>query len=151
MKKQICSLAFCAIFGVGAIIAAPVAQHRAAGAAGNQNGQTAVRHHRADPNRRLHFLTKKLNLTGDQQKQILPLLTQQQEQMRQIFGDHSLARKDRFAKMRAVREQTVSGIKAVLNDQQKQQWEQMRQQMHQRMLERQQQREHGSQGVNNAS
>lgn len=148
MKKQICSLAFCAIFGVGAAIAAPVAQDQATGAGGDQNGQAVVRHHRrANPNRRLHFLTKRLNLTGDQQKQILPLLKQQQQQMRQIFRDHSLTRKDRFAKMRTVREQTDNSIKAVLNDQQKQQWGQMQQQMRQRMQERRQQRENGSQGT----
>ncbi|HEX7361369.1 MAG TPA: hypothetical protein VF283_12835 [Bryobacteraceae bacterium] len=148
MKKQICSLAFCAIFGVGAAIAVPVAQDQATGTAGDQNGQTAVRHHRrANPDRQLHFLTKRLNLTGDQQKQILPLLKQQQQQMRQIFGDQSLTRKDRFAKMRSAREQTDNSIKAVLNDQQKQQWDQMQQQMRQRMQERRQQRENGSQGT----
>lgn len=148
MKKQICSLAFCAMFGVGAVIAAPVAQDQATGAAGDQNGQAVVRHHRrTNPNRRLHLLTKRLNLTGDQQKQILPLLKQQQQQMRQIFRDHSLTRKDRFAKMRTVREQTDNSIKAVLNDQQKQQWDQMQQQMRQRMQERRQQRENGSQGT----
>jgi hypothetical protein len=149
MKKQICSFAFCAIFGVGAVIAAPVAQDQATGAGGDKNGQAAVRHHhrRADPNRQLQSLTKRLNLTDDQQKQILPLLTQQQQQMHQIFSDHSLTRKDRFAKMRTVREQTASSIKAVLNDQQKQQWEQMQQRMHQRMQERRQQHEDGSQGA----
>lgn len=151
MKKQIGSLAFCALFGVGAIIAAPVAQDQATAPPSEQNGQAVVRHHRTDPNRRLHFLTKKLNLTSDQQKQILPLLTQQQQQMQQLFSDHSLTRKDRFAKMRAVREQTTSSIKAVLNDQQKQQWEQMQQRMHQRMQERRQQRENGSQSGNNPS
>ncbi|MGH9626371.1 MAG: hypothetical protein ACRD4G_18815, partial [Bryobacteraceae bacterium] len=65
----------------------------------------------------------------------------------QIFRDHSLTRKDRFAKMRTVREQTDNSIKAVLNDQQKQQWGQMQQQMRQRMQERRQQRENGSQGT----
>lgn len=151
MKKQMYSLALCAIFGLGTAMAAPVAQDQTAGATDGQNSQAVVRHHRADPNRRLHFLSKKLNLTDDQQKQILPLLSQQQEQMQQIFSDSTLARKDRAEKARAVREQTESSIKAVLNDQQKQQYDQMQQQMRQRMQQRREQRQNGSQGSGNAS
>src|SRR5579875_3291542 len=144
MKKQLYSLALCAFLGLGAAMAAPLAQDSSAGASSGGQNQAVTPHH-ADPARQLQFLTKKLNLTEDQQKQILPILTQRQEQMQQILADNSLSRKDRFAKIRELREQTENSIKAVLNDEQKQQYDQMRQQARERMQQRRQERQNGTQ------
>ena len=140
MRKQICSLALSAIFGLGVAVAAPQAQDQSA-----QPSQSAG-HHQADPNRQLQRLTKRLNLTADQQNQILPILTGRQQQMQSIFSDNSLSPQDRHAKMRSVREDSDARIKAVLNDQQKQTYDQMLQQMREREQQRREQHQNPSQG-----
>jgi hypothetical protein len=147
MKKQLTSLALCAFFGVGLTLAAPAPQDPSAPPANNQ--ESGQRH--ADPNRQLHSLSKHLNLTADQQNQILPILTDRQQQMSGIVGDNSLSKKDRRAKMQAVREDSENKIKGVLNDTQKQQYDQMLQVMRDRAHERRSQHQNGGQGAANNS
>jgi Spy/CpxP family protein refolding chaperone len=138
MKKQLTSLALCVFFGVGLTLAAPLPQEQSAPPQDNQTSG----HRQADPNRQLRSLSKQLNLTADQQNQILPILTDRQQQVSGILGDNSLSKKDRHAKMQAAREDSESKIKAVLNDTQKQQYDQLLQQMR----ERAQQRRNSGQG-----
>src|SRR5690242_520351 len=102
MKKQICSLALSALFGLGVAVAAPLAQDQPA-----ENSQSAGRHH-ANPQEQVNRLSNKLNLSADQKKQILPILTAREQQMHDIWSDSSLSREDRQAKMRAVREDSDS-------------------------------------------
>jgi Spy/CpxP family protein refolding chaperone len=128
MRKQIVSLTLSTLFGLGVAMAAPQAPDQAAPA---QNGQYAGRQ-MPDPNRQLQRLTKRLNLTADQQNQILPILTDRQQQMQSILADNSLAPKDRHAKMRAVREDSDAKVRAILTDSQKQTYDQMQQQMRER-------------------
>lgn len=66
MKKQLLSVALSTLFGMGVAIAAPQTQDQPAA-----SGQTAEAPHRhqADPNHQLKMLTKRLNLTADQQNQ----------------------------------------------------------------------------------
>lgn len=128
MRKQIFSLALSAVFGLGIAMAAPQAQDQSAAP---QNNQWAGRH-QADPNKEVQHLTKKLNLTTDQQNQILPILTSRQQQMESIRNDSSLSPQDRRAKFQSVREDSDSKIRAVLNDDQKKQYDQMQQQMRER-------------------
>jgi periplasmic protein CpxP/Spy len=140
MKKQIFSLALSTLFGLGIAMAAPQSQEQSTS---SQNTQSAERH-RPDPQHQLQVLTKRLNLTDDQQKQILPILTDRQQQMESIRNDSSLSQKDRIAKMRSVREESDSKIKAVLTDDQKQTFDQMQQQMRERAHERREQQNAGS-------
>jgi periplasmic protein CpxP/Spy len=142
MKKTICSLALSTLFGLGAAIAAPLGQNQPA----QGSSQHADRHH-ADPKEQLSRLSKKLNLTADQQNQILPILTARQEQMQSIWSDNSLSREDRHAKMRAVREDSDAKIRAVLTDTQKQTYDQMQQQMREHAKERSEQRQNSSTGT----
>jgi protein CpxP len=123
MKKQLASFALCIIFGAGLAVAAPLPQEAPA---------TAPAGHRADPNQQLRRLTKRLNLTSEQQNQLLPILTEQQQQMAALRSDSSLSAQDRHAKARALREDSNSKIEWVLSDSQKQQYEQMRQHRRQR-------------------
>ena len=117
MKKQFGLFALCVIFGAGLALAAPLPQEAPA---------VAPAGHRADPSQQLRRLTKKLNLTSEQQDQLLPILTDRQQQMTALLNDGSLSAQDRHAKARTLREDSDSKIKAVLNDQQKQQYQQMR-------------------------
>ncbi|HEX3681603.1 MAG TPA: hypothetical protein VHU83_03600 [Bryobacteraceae bacterium] len=127
MRKQIFSLALSAVFGLGVAMAAPQATAPAPSqdqSTAPQNGHWAGRHE-ADPNKEVQRMTKKLNLTADQQNQILPILTNRQQQMESIRNDSSLSQQDRRAKFRAVREDSDTKIRAVLNDDQKKTYDQM--------------------------
>ncbi len=119
--KKLQAITLCAIFGLGTALAAPVAQDQSAPQA---NAQHERRH--ADPNQQVQFMTKKLNLTTDQQNQLLPILTDRQQQIQAIRSDNTLSQKDRREKIRSVMQDSRSKIEGVLNDQQKQTWQQMR-------------------------
>ena len=132
MNKQFLSFALCSFMAAGALIAAPQAQQSPEPQASEQP------HHRAvDPNQQLQHMTKRLNLSADQQQQILPILQDRTQQMEAIRNDQSLSRQDRHAKMQALREQTQDKIKAVLNPEQQKTYTDMLQ----RMQERQQRSE----------
>ena len=62
----------------------------------------------------IKHLSKKLNLTDDQQAKLKPILEDQRKQMEQIHGDSSLSREDRFSKMQALRQSSDTQIKGVL-------------------------------------
>lgn len=143
MKKQFCSVALAAIFSMGALIAAPQ-NPEAAPPPANGHGQGR----RLDPDRQLKMLSKRLNLTADQQQQILPVLTDRQQQFEKIRSDSSLAPNDRRDKMRSLHEDSEAKIKAVLNDDQKQKYDQMQQQMRERMQQRREQQQNGGDTAN---
>ncbi len=65
-------------------------------------------------------MTKRYNLSSDQQTQIKPILANQQQQMQALRQDSSLSREDKMAKIKSIREDSSSKIQAVLNDTQKQ-------------------------------
>jgi hypothetical protein len=123
MKKQFGLFALCVIFCAGLAPAAPLPQEAPA---------VAPAGHRADPSQQLRRLTKRLNLTSEQQDQLLPILTDRQQQTTALLSDSSLSAQDRHAKTRALRGDSDSKIKAILNGNQKQQYEQIREQHRQR-------------------
>ncbi|MGA8029573.1 MAG: hypothetical protein WB992_20720 [Bryobacteraceae bacterium] len=137
MRKQIFTLGLSTFFGLGAAIAAPQAQDQSAP---QQTNQTPERH-QPDPNRQIQMLTKRLNLSADQQNQILPVLTSRQQQMQSVRADASLSAQERGEKMRAVREDSDSKIRAILTDDQKKTYDQMQQQMRDRMRQHSQERQ----------
>ena len=77
-------------------------------------------------------LADRLNLSDDQQSKIKPILEDQRQQMTSLREDTSLSREDRMSKMRSIRESTTSKISAILNDDQKRQYEAMQQEMRSR-------------------
>lgn len=88
------------------------------------------------------MLSKRLNLTADQQSKLLPIMSDRQQQMRAIFQDSSLSKENRIAKMKTVRKDSNAKIEALLTDQQKQNFEQLQQEMRQRA--------HNHRGASNA-
>lgn len=144
MRKQICSLAISTLFGVGAALAAPQANQPAPQAAGQTapaQNKSEGGHRQFDPQHQLQMMTKRLNLTSDQQNQILPILSNRGQQMESLRSDSSLSAKDRHAKMRSIREDGDAQIRAVLTDSQKQTYDQMQQQMHEREQQRREERQ----------
>ncbi|MGO9323581.1 MAG: hypothetical protein ACLP07_03390 [Terracidiphilus sp.] len=88
-------------------------------------GQPGYQHRNFDPSQFAAHLGKRPGLTSDQVAQITPILTARQQQMQTLRADTSLSMQDRHSKARAIRQDTNSKIEALLNDQQKQQFEQM--------------------------
>ena len=84
-------------------------------------------------------MTRRYNLSADQQNQIKPILMDQQQRMQSLRQDSSLSPEEKKAKMQSIRSDSNSKIEAILNDDQKKQFEQD----HQSMQERTQQRPQG--------
>jgi protein CpxP len=84
-----------------------------------------------DPAQQLARMTKRYNLSADQQGQIEPILIDQQRQMLLLRQDPSLALDEKKAKMNGIHSDSNSKIEAVLNDDQKKQFEQDRRGMQQ--------------------
>ena len=92
--------------------------------------------HERGPQHRMEMLSKRLNLTADQQAKLLPIITDRHQQMRAIFQDSSLSKEDRTAKLKGVRRDSNAKIESLLTDEQKRNFEQLQQQMRQRAHER---------------
>jgi protein CpxP len=92
------------------------------------------RHHGfQDPAQRTAELTKKLNLTSDQQAKVLSALQSEHSQMESLHQDSSLSQQDRHAKMMDIHKTTDSQIRAVLDSNQQKQWDEMQARREQRM------------------
>jgi Spy/CpxP family protein refolding chaperone len=95
-------------------------------------------HGMMDPAQQLEGMTKRYNLSADQQTQIKPILASQQQQMQALHEDSSLSREDRMGKMQSIRADSKTKIEAVLNDDQKKQFEADQARMQERMQQRMQ-------------
>lgn len=74
---------------------------------------------------RLQMLTKRLNLTADQQQKIKPVLESESQQMQALRQDSSLSREDHMSKAQQIRQNTNDQIKSNLNSDQQQKFEEM--------------------------
>jgi protein CpxP len=81
----------------------------------------------------LKHLSKKLNLSDDQQAKLKPILEDEHKQMQQLWNDSSMSRQDRFSKMRELRVSGDNQIKSVLNDDQQKKFDEMRQEQRSHM------------------
>ena len=78
-------------------------------------------------------LSKKLNLSSDQQAKLKPILEDQRTQMEAVHNDASLSRQDRMSKMQDLRKSSDEQIKAVLNSDQQKNFDKMRSEQQERM------------------
>jgi protein CpxP len=129
MRMKIYTLALSGLLTLGMAGGAAMAQDMSAPP---QQGSGPGGRHGMDPEGQLKHLTKALDLTPDQQTQLKPILDAQHQQMEALHQDQALSREDRFAKMKALREDSKTKIEAVLNDAQKQKYEAMQERMHDR-------------------
>jgi periplasmic protein CpxP/Spy len=118
------------LLAAGAIsIAAPLAsaQDNSSNSQQSQPSQETGREHhgRRDPAERTAHLTKKLNLTSDQQAKVLQILQSEQSQMQSAHQDSSTSQQDRHAKMMDIRKSTDAQVRAVLDSNQQKQWDEM--------------------------
>jgi Spy/CpxP family protein refolding chaperone len=131
MKKQFLRLALGSAIALGSVMAAPLPQQDAPPPASGDH----ARGHQMDPKTQLEHMTKALNLTADQQNQILPILTDHQQQMVALRNDDSVAQQDRWEKMKAIREDMRTKVSAILTPDQKKKFEQMEQRQRDRRAE----------------
>jgi periplasmic protein CpxP/Spy len=96
-------------------------------------GRHMGRHHMPTVDDQLKHLSKKLNLSDDQQAKLRPILEDQRKQMDEIRNDSSLSREDRFSKMQEARQGSDTQIKSVLNDDQQKAFDKMREERANRM------------------
>jgi Na+-transporting NADH:ubiquinone oxidoreductase subunit NqrC len=91
-----------------------------------------------DPAQQLAGMTKRYNLSADQQNQVKPILVDQQQQMLLLHLDSSLSLDEKKAKMQNIRSDSDKQIAAILNDDQKRQFEQDHRSTYERMQQRDQ-------------
>jgi periplasmic protein CpxP/Spy len=87
----------------------------------------------------VEMLTKRLNLTTDQQAQVRTIDEDTGKQMMALRNDTSLSQDDRRSKMMEIRKGSQDKIRAILSDEQKTKYDAMQAEMRERMKERQQQ------------
>jgi hypothetical protein len=96
----------------------------------------AVGHGTVRPTRRTAELTRKLNLTSDQQAKVMSALQSASSQMQSVRQDTSLSQQDRHAKMMDIRTATDAQIRGALDSNQQKKWDRMQARRAQRMQNR---------------
>jgi protein CpxP len=78
-----------------------------------------------DPAQRTQELTKKLNLTSDQQTKVQQILQSESSQMESLRSDSSLSQQDRHSKMMDIHQAGDTQIRALLDPDQQKKWDAM--------------------------
>jgi periplasmic protein CpxP/Spy len=141
MKNQLCRIALSGLLATGLTLgtAAAFAQQDTPAtpdASAPQAGGGRMGRMQMSPDDRLAQMTKRYNLSADQQTQIKPILADSQQQMMALRSDSSLSREDKMTKMMSIREASNTKISAILNDSQKQKFTEDQQKMQERMQQR---------------
>ena len=141
MKNQICCL-LSGVLAAGFVVCGAQAFAQETGGAPETSapppmqGPGGGRRGMMDPDQQLARMSKRYNLSADQQSQLKPILVSQQQQMQALRGDSSLSREDRMAKMQSIHSDSNIKIEAILNDTQKKQFAEDQQRMQERMQQR---------------
>jgi Spy/CpxP family protein refolding chaperone len=88
--------------------------------------------------RQMEMMTRKLNLTADQQTQVKAINDDSMKQAMAVRNDTSLSQDDKRSKMMDIRKSSQDKIRGILTDDQKPKFDEMQAQMKERMKERQQ-------------
>ncbi len=101
-------------------------------------------HHEMDPAKRTQHLTKKLNLTADQQTKVQSILQDEKTQMQNMMQDTSTPQQDRRAKFMDVHKNADDQIRAVLTSDQQKKWDDMQSKREEHMMKRHGESDQGS-------
>jgi Spy/CpxP family protein refolding chaperone len=102
------------------------------GPGGNQGERGPV-----SPDERLKRMTQNFNLTADQQSKIKPILVSEQTKMEELRNSSSGDRQAMRGKMMQIRQDSMTQIRAVLDDKQKKKFDKQEQQREKMMQNRQ--------------
>jgi hypothetical protein len=94
-------------------------------------------HHGMDPAKRTAELTKRLNLTSDQQSKVQNILQSEKSQMESLHQDNSTSQQDRHSKMMDIHKTSSDQIRALLDSNQQKKWDEMQAKREQWMEKRQ--------------
>jgi periplasmic protein CpxP/Spy len=143
MRSKFCTVALTSLITLGLAGGAAFAQEGTTPPQQQQqtDNMQGMHHHGMNADRQLKRMTKKLDLSADQQSQIKPILDSQDQQMEQLRADKSMSRQDRHQKMMEIRQDTSQKVEAVLNDTQKQKYESMHKGMKENGMHHEQQPE----------
>jgi protein CpxP len=140
MKNQFCRIALSGLLATGLTLgtAAAFAQQDspAPDASAQQPGPGRMGRQPMTPDEQVARMTKRYNLSADQQTQIKPIVADTQQQMMALRQDSSMSRDDKMAKMKSIHEDANTKISAILNDSQKQKFAADQQKMQERMMQR---------------
>ncbi len=120
MYKRLLTIAASGLLVLGVALSG-VQANAQAGPSGGHMG----RGQRMSPDEELQSLDKTLKLTDDQKSQIKPILEDRKQKMDSLRSDTSLSGRDRWGKMRSIREESNSKIRNLLNDDQKRKFDEM--------------------------
>lgn len=98
--------------------------------------ETGHMHHGMDPAKRTQELTKKLNLTSDQQGKVQSILESEKSQMQSLHQDNSMSQQDRRSKMMDIHKASSDQIRAILDSTQQKKWDEMQAKREQWMQKR---------------
>lgn len=101
--------------------------------AGNSAKDASASAREASPEDQLKVLTEKLDLTGDQQAKVKPILQELHDATQKIVQDESLTHDERLTRVRPLRYEAHKKILEILNDDQKKKLEQYLQGPHPEM------------------
>jgi protein CpxP len=87
---------------------------------------TYHRHHAPDPHQQAAFLSKKLNLTSDQQAKLEPILADRFQKIAALKSNTSLTTEDRKQQMRTIHQDTKQQLSTVLTPDQLEQMKSLR-------------------------
>ena len=129
MNKILCCIAQIGVLVAGLVCGAPAFAQEPGfppetTAPPPKQGAGGGHHGMMDPDEQLATMTTRYSLTTEQRDQVKPILVSEQHQVQGLREDTALSREDRMAKMRTIRSDSDAKIKAVLNDDQKKQFEQ---------------------------
>ncbi len=125
MYKRLLTIAASGLLVLGVALSG-VQANAQAGPSGGHMG----RGQRMSPDEELQSLDKTLKLTDDQKSHIKPILEDRQQKMESLRSDTSLSGRDRWGKMRSIREESNSKIRNLLNDDQKKKFDALYQHGH---------------------
>ena len=138
MKNQLGRIVLGGILATGLTLgsAAAFAQDAPAAAPDAAAQQGGGHRQPPTPDEQVARMTKRYNLSADQQTRIKPIVADAQQKMMALRGDSSMSRDDKMAKMKSIHEDSNTKISAILNDTQKAQFAQDQQRMQERMMQR---------------
>ncbi len=135
MKNQLCRLAISGLLATGLTLCSAAAFAQQDTPAPDASAQQGGHRQPPTPDEQVARMTKRYNLSSDQQAQIKPILANQQQQMQALRQDSSLSQEDRMAKVKSIRDDSSAKISALLNDSQKQKFAQDQQRRQEHMQE----------------
>jgi Spy/CpxP family protein refolding chaperone len=106
MKNQLCRIALSGLLATGLALGSAAAfaqQDSPTPDASAQPGPGRMGRQQMTPDEQVARMTKRYNLSADQQTQIKPILADQQQQMMALRQDSSMSRDDKMAKMKSIR------------------------------------------------